>query len=73
MKFILVFSLCSAITGYCQNPVVVQKDFKTWTECVKGGAEVTIITTENYSERFNKEKLYISYFCNENIPDKTPA
>ena len=73
MKFILVFSLCSEITGYCQNPVVVQKDFKTWTECVKGVAEITIITTENYSERFNKEKLYISYFCNENIPDKTPA
>ena len=51
MKLILIFSLCSAITGYCQNPVIVQKDFKTWTECVKGGAEIIMITTEKNIER----------------------
>jgi hypothetical protein len=73
MKFILVFSLCSAITGYCQNPVVVQNKYNSWTDCVKGGAEITIITTENFKERFNKEKLYISYFCNENNINKTPT
>jgi len=73
MKFILVFSLCSAITGYCQNPVMVQKDFKTWTECVRGGAEIITITTEKNIERFNKDKLYISYFCNENNTNETPT
>jgi hypothetical protein len=73
MKFILVFSLCSAITGYCQNPVAVQNEYNSWTDCVKGGAEITIITTENFKERFNKEKLYISYFCNENNTNKTPT
>ena len=73
MKFILIFSLCSAITGYCQNPVIVQKDFKTWTECVKGGAEIIMITTEKNIERFNKDKLYISYFCNENNTNETPT
>ena len=24
-------------------------------------------------EKFNKDKMYISYFCNENNSDKTPA
>jgi hypothetical protein len=52
---------------------MVQKDFKTWTECVKGGAEIIMITTEKNIERFNKDKLYISYFCNENNPNETPT
>jgi len=73
MKFILVFSLCSAITGFCQNPVIVQKDYNSWAECVKGGAKIITITSDNFKDRFNEEKLYISYFCNENQPDKTPT
>jgi len=73
MKFILAFSICSAITGYCNNTMTVDKEFNTWSECVIGGSQLTIEYATRLEEKINKDKLYISYFCNENIPDKTPA
>ena len=73
MKFILAFSICSAITGYCNNTITVDKEFNTWTECVIGGSQLTIEYATRQEEKINKDKLYITYFCNENIPDKTPA
>jgi len=73
MKFILAFSICSAITGYCNNTMTIDKQFNTWTECVIGGSKLTIAYAEKMEEKINKDKLYITYFCNENIPDKTPA
>ena len=73
MKFILAFSICSAITGYCNNTMTVDKEFNTWTECVIGGSQLTIEYAKKMEEKINKDKLYITYFCNENIPDKTPA
>jgi hypothetical protein len=73
MKFILAFSICSAITGYFNNTMTVDKEFNTWTECVIGGSQLTIEYATRQEEKINKDKLYITYFCNENIPDKTPA
>ena len=73
MKFILAFSICSAITGMCNNTMTVDKQFNTWTECVIGGSQLTIEYATRQEEKINKDKLYITYFCNENIPDKTPA
>ena len=73
MKFILAFSICSAITGYCNNTSTVPVKFDTWSECVIGGSQLTIEYATRQEEKINKDKLYITYFCNENIPDKTPA
>ena len=73
MKFVLAFSICSAVTGFCNNTMVVDKKFDTWTECVIGGSQLTIQYAKKMEENINKDKLYISYFCNENISDKTPA
>ena len=73
MKFILAFSICSAVTGFCNNTMVVDKKFDTWTECVIGGSQLTIQYAKKMEENINKDKLYISYFCNENISDKTPT
>ena len=73
MKFILAFSICSAITGYCNNTMTVDKEFNTWTECVIGGSQLTIEYATRQEEKINKDKLYITYFCNENITNKTPA
>ena len=73
MKFILAFSICSAITGYCNNTMTIDKQFNTWTECVIGGSQLTIEYATRQEEKINKDKLYITYFCNENIPNKTPA
>ena len=71
MKFVLAYTICSAITGFCNTPAVHPIKFDTWTDCTKAGATVTIKVTNEYKEKFNKEELYISYFCNENNSDKT--
>ena len=73
MKFVLAFSICSAVTGFCNNTMVVEKKFDTWTECVIGGSQLTIQYAKKMEENINKDKLYISYFCNENHSDKTPT
>lgn len=73
MKFILAFSICSAITGYCNNTTLVPTKFDTWSECVIGGSQLTIEYAIKMEEYINKDKLYITYFCNENISDKTPT
>jgi hypothetical protein len=65
MKFILAFSICSAITGFCNNTATIETPYNTWTECVNGGASLTTKFTETFEERANKEKLYVTYFCNE--------
>ena len=73
MKFILAFSICSAITGYCNNTMTIDKQFNTWSECVIAGSQLTIAYAEKMEEKVNTDKLYISYFCNENISNKTPT
>ena len=73
IKFILAFSVCSAITGYCNNTMTVDRQFDSWSECVKAGSHLTIAYAEKMEEKLNKDKLYISYFCNENITNKTPT
>jgi hypothetical protein len=73
MKFILAFSICSAITGYCNNTMTIDKQFNTWAECVIGGSKLTIAYAEKMEEKINKDKLYITYFCNENITNKIPT
>ena len=53
--------------------MTVNPPYNTWTECVVAGSELTIRFAELKEEQINKEKLYISYFCNENNPNKTPT
>jgi hypothetical protein len=65
MKFVLAYTICSAMTGFCNTPVVHPTDFNTWTDCTKHGAVVSIKTTNNFLEKFNEEKLYVTYFCNK--------
>ena len=49
----------------CNAPEVSPVEFKNWSDCVKAGAVATIKVTNNHIEKFNKEKLYVTYFCNE--------
>ena len=65
MKFVLAYTICSAISGMCNTPQLSPVEFTSWTDCTKAGAVATITVTNNYIEKFNKEKLYVSYFCNE--------
>lgn len=73
MKFVLAYTICSAITGFCNNTLVHPIKFDTWSECTIGGAKVIMEVNEEYREKFNDKKLYISYFCNEVPIEKTPV
>jgi hypothetical protein len=65
MKFVLAYTICSAITGMCNNTSVSPIEFNSWTDCTKAGAVATIKVTNENLEKFNKEKLYVTYFCNK--------
>ena len=65
MKFVLAYTICSAITGLCNNTTVLPMEFNSWTDCTKAGAIATIKLTNENLEVFNKDKLYVNYFCNE--------
>ena len=65
MKTLLVFSICSAITGFCNNTTVSPIEFNSWSDCVKAGSLSTVQIVNQYEEKFNEEKLYVTYFCNE--------
>lgn len=71
MKFVLAFSICSALTGFCNNTFIGPERYNSWAECVSAGGKMIIMASKDYEEKFNKEKLYISYFCNENNPDES--
>jgi hypothetical protein len=73
MHYILAFAVCSAITGFCNNTMTVDKQFNSWSECVIAGSQLTIAYAEKMEEKVNKNKLYITYFCNENYSNKTPT
>lgn len=64
MKFILAFTLCSAITGFCNNTMTLPTKFNSWSECVIAGSKITIDATKKI-DRFDIDKLYVTYFCNE--------
>ena len=65
MKFVLAYTICSAITGFCNNTAVSKVEFNSWSDCVKAGAIATIQVTNQQEKKFNEDKLYVSYFCNE--------
>jgi hypothetical protein len=73
MYYILAFAICSAVTGDCTFPRTLPTQFDKWSECVIAGSELTIEYATKQEEQINKDKLYITYFCNENISDKTPT
>jgi len=73
MYYILAFAICSAVTGDCTTPRTLPTQFDKWTECVIAGSEITIEYATQMEEKINKDKLYISYFCNENNTNKTPT
>ena len=67
MKFVLMLSVCSFVTGECKDPVKYQKTFDTWKECVI----VALDTSTQYLElmdtdTINKLQLSTQYTCTQN-------
>jgi hypothetical protein len=73
MKFILAFTICSAITGYCNNTMTLPTKFDSWSECLGAGGKLIQTFSVEMKDRIEERKLYMNYFCNENHSDKTPT
>ena len=65
MKFALAFSICSIVTGFCNNPATVSTDFNKWSECILAGGNIIQEFSVSMEEAVNRDKLYITYFCTE--------
>ena len=66
MKFILMLSVCSFVTGECKDPIRYQETFDTWKEC----AIVALDTSIKYlkamdTDTVNKFKLSTQYTCKQ--------
>jgi len=61
----LVFAVCSALSGSCEPLVQIDKTFNSWSECVGHGGALIIDFSKEMKEHVDNNKLYISYFCNE--------
>jgi|TARA_R100001463_G_scaffold53950_2_gene104957 hypothetical protein len=64
MKFILMLSVCSFVTGECKDPITYGKTFDTWKEC----AIVALDTSIKYLETMdvstvNELQLSTQYSC----------
>ena len=64
MKFVLMLSICSFVTGECKDPVKYQETFDTWKDC----AIVALDTSIKYLEAMdddtvNKFQLSTQYSC----------
>jgi hypothetical protein len=69
MKFILAFSICSAITGYCNNTMTLPTKFDSWSECVGAGGKLIQSFSVDMEKTIEERKLYMNYFCNEKNVD----
>ena len=65
MKFILAFTICSAITGFCNNTMTLPTEFNSWSECVGGGGNLIQTFSTEMKQSIEERKLYLNYFCNE--------
>ena len=66
MKFILMLSVCSFVTGECKEPITYGQTIDTWKQC----AIVAMNTSMQYlksmdDETVNKYQLSTQYTCRQ--------
>ena len=64
MKFVLMLTICSFVSGECKEPIVYEQTFDTWKQC----AIVAMNTSMQYlqamnDETVNKFQLSTQYSC----------
>tara|TARA_R100001460_G_scaffold11896_1_gene27613 strand:- start:49 stop:261 length:213 start_codon:yes stop_codon:yes gene_type:complete len=69
MKFVLMLSVCSFVTGECKDPVTYGQTFDTWKHCAVTALDTSIKYLEAMdSNTVNELQLSTQYSCKE---DKT--
>ena len=66
MKYVLMLSVCSFVTGECKEPITYGQTFDTWKQC----AIVAMNTSMQYlksmdDETVNKYQLSTQYTCRQ--------
>jgi hypothetical protein len=65
MKFILAFTVCSAVSGFCNNTSTFPTEFDSWSECIGAGGKLIQEFSVDMKDTTEENKLYMNYFCNE--------
>ena len=66
MKFILLVSVCSAITGLCDAPMKTEPPFDSYKECAVFGYESSAQFLFRLDEnKINNERIYTKFWCQE--------
>ena len=64
MKFILIMSVCSFISGECKAPVQSQILYNEWAECAADASLKSLeLLQKEGKENVNKYRLAVKYGC----------
>ena len=64
MKFVLMLSVCSFITGECKDPITYGQKFDTWKDCAIVALDTSIKYLEAMdSNTVNELQLSTQYSC----------
>ena len=66
MKFVLMLSVCSFITGECKDPITYGQKFDTWKDCAIVALDTSIKYLEAMdSNTVNELQLSTQYTCRQ--------
>jgi len=64
MKFVLMLSVCSFVTGECKDPITYNQTFDTWKDCAIVALDTSIKYLETMdNQTVNEFKLSTQYSC----------
>ena len=64
MKFVLMLSVCSFVTGECKDPITYGQKFDTWKDCAIVALDTSIKYLEAMdSNTVNELQLSTQYSC----------
>jgi hypothetical protein len=59
MKFVLAYTLCSAITGLCNTTMIHPTTFNSWSECAKDGTpSFSIVQPKPFDDYYLQTAFY---------------
>ncbi|UCH71643.1 MAG: hypothetical protein JSW62_04390 [Thermoplasmatales archaeon] len=70
MKFFLIMIICSSVSKSCGAPMNYHHQFEDWSTCIKRGGELIVEFVDQTEIEMNKERLYVSYYCDSIDPKK---
>ena len=73
MKYILIYQICSILSGQCVLDTSDENIYDNWSDCVIAGSYKTIEIAEKDKKVFDEYKMFVKYWCSENNINKSSA